>query len=137
MCHVRICHMNVSSIKNIMNLCLISKYNFTDAKKCKNLRPIRDSTDVSQISWEEYWHPKLNSYRCFKSTFSRDINKYFLIFIDDYSRYTHIYLIKSKGEVFFKFLSYKVDVENQLNDKIKVLMLDRGSEYYPYIIHKI
>ena len=39
-------------------------------------------------------------------------NKYFLTFIDDYSRYAYVYLLKTKDEVFAKFMLYKAEVEN-------------------------
>lgn len=55
--------------------------------------------------------------------------KYFLTFIDDKSRYTYVYLLKHKDEVFTKFKTYKNEVENQLNKKIKIIRSDNGGEY--------
>ena len=40
-----------------------------------------------------------------------------------------MYLLKSKNEMIKKFVSYKNEVENQLNNKIKVLGSDQGGEY--------
>jgi hypothetical protein len=37
---------------------------------------------------------------------------YYVSFIDDYSRKTWIYFLKSKGEVFSKFKEFKALVEN-------------------------
>ena len=56
-------------------------------------------------------------------------NKYFVTFIDDCSRYCYVYLIKTKDEVFNKFKTYKIEVENQLERKVKKLRSDRGGEY--------
>lgn len=56
-------------------------------------------------------------------------SKYFVTFIDDFSKYAYVYLLKSKDEVLSKFLIYKAVVENQLNRKIKVLHSDKGGEY--------
>ncbi|KAA0025729.1 gag/pol protein [Cucumis melo var. makuwa] len=39
--------------------------------------------------------------------------KYFISFIDDYSRYGHVYLIQNKSDSFEKFKEYKVEVENE------------------------
>jgi len=39
--------------------------------------------------------------------------QYFLTFIDDFSRKTHVYLLKAKGEAFEKFKQYKALVENE------------------------
>ena len=37
---------------------------------------------------------------------------YFIIFIDDFSRYGHVYLMKYKSEAFDKFREYKNEVES-------------------------
>ena len=56
---------------------------------------------------------------------------YFMTFIDDYSRKTWIYFLKSKefDEVLDIFQEFRVLVENQSRKKIKVLWLDNGGEY--------
>ena len=46
---------------------------------------------------------------------------YFLTFIDDLSRYGHIYLMKHKSETFEKFKEFQSEVENHHNKKIKFL----------------
>lgn len=55
--------------------------------------------------------------------------RYFLTFIDDYTRFTTVYLLKSKEEVFEKFVEYKAFVENKFSRKIKKLRSDNGTEY--------
>lgn len=50
-------------------------------------------------------------------------------FIDDFSRYTWVYLLKTKDEVFDIFFKFKSAMENQLNTKIKCLRSDNGGEY--------
>lgn len=55
--------------------------------------------------------------------------KYLLTFIDDYSRMTFGYFIKTKDEVFDKFTQFKNLVENQTCLKIKALRTDNGREY--------
>ena len=52
-----------------------------------------------------------------------------MTFIDDYSRYTRVYLSVSKDEVENMFIKFKTEVENQKNKKIKRLSSDRGGEY--------
>ena len=54
---------------------------------------------------------------------------YFITFIDDYSRFGYVYLLKHKSDGFEAFKEYKAEVENQLNRKIKILRTDRGGEY--------
>jgi hypothetical protein len=54
---------------------------------------------------------------------------YFITFIDDYSRYGHIYLISHKSEALKCFEAYLNEVENKLERKVKTLRTDRGREY--------
>ncbi|KAL0295040.1 UNVERIFIED_CONTAM: Retrovirus-related Pol polyprotein from transposon TNT 1-94 [Sesamum angustifolium] len=56
--------------------------------------------------------------------------RYFVSFIDDYSRYMYLYLIFDKSEAFDAFKAYKVEVEKQLEKSIKIVRSDRGGEYY-------
>jgi len=42
--------------------------------------------------------------------------KYFISFIDDYSRYTYVYHLKKKSKAFVMFQAYKALVEKQ-NDE--------------------
>ena len=54
---------------------------------------------------------------------------YFITFIDDLSRYGHLFLMKNKSESFEKFKEFKAQVENQTGKSIKTLRSDRGGEY--------
>ncbi|KAC9852096.1 hypothetical protein E3N88_45172 [Mikania micrantha] len=62
-------------------------------------------------------------------TMSRNHERYFVSFIDDYSRYAYVYLMKHKHETFEKFKEFQNEVENQLGKTIKALRSDRGGEY--------
>jgi len=55
--------------------------------------------------------------------------QYFISFIDDYSRYSYLYLIHEKSQFLDIFKSFK-EVELQLGKKIKVIKSDHGGEYY-------
>ena len=46
------------------------------------------------------------------STSARGGYEYFITFINDYSRYIYIYLMRHKYEAFDKFKEYKTEVEN-------------------------
>jgi transposase InsO family protein len=46
------------------------------------------------------------------------------------SRYCYVYLLKTKDEALNYFKTYKTEVENQLEKKIKYFMFDRGGEYF-------
>jgi hypothetical protein len=54
---------------------------------------------------------------------------YYVSFINDYSRKTWVYFLKSKDEVHGKFKEFKSLVENLSERKIKILRLDNGGEY--------
>ena len=54
---------------------------------------------------------------------------YYVSFIDDYSRKTWVYFLKSKDEVLGKFKEFKALVENLSERKIKILRSDNGGEY--------
>jgi len=56
--------------------------------------------------------------------------QYFISFIDDYSRYAYLFLIHEKSQSLDVFKSFKVEVENQLNKRIKSVRSDCGGEYY-------
>ena len=55
--------------------------------------------------------------------------KYFITFIDDFSRYGHIELIREKSESLDAFKVFKTNVELQKGKKIKAVNSDRGGEY--------
>lgn len=62
-------------------------------------------------------------------THTRNGKRYILTFIDDYSRYTVIYYLREKSEVFEKMKHYIEMVKNKFERKPKVIRSDRGGEY--------
>jgi hypothetical protein len=56
-------------------------------------------------------------------------SSYFLTFIDDRSRYTWIYFIRRKGDVFEYFKEFRIMIEKQTGKCIKILRSDSGGEY--------
>ena len=63
------------------------------------------------------------------NTPSQHGHRYWVTFIDDFSRYRMVYAIKSKSDVFAAFQSFKAYAETQLERKIKCLRDDKGGEY--------
>ena len=51
------------------------------------------------------------------------------MFINDYSRKTQVYFIKIKDQVFEKFSEFKAQVENKINQYIKILYTNSEGEY--------
>ncbi|WVZ90565.1 hypothetical protein U9M48_036856 [Paspalum notatum var. saurae] len=54
---------------------------------------------------------------------------YYVSFIDDFSKFTWIYLLKFKSEVFEKFHEFQTLVERLFNRKIIAMQTDWGGEY--------
>lgn len=54
---------------------------------------------------------------------------YYVTFIDDHSRKTLIYLLKTKYEIFVKFKEFRAEVESLTAKKIKTLRYENGGEY--------
>ena len=54
---------------------------------------------------------------------------YFVIFIDDYSRCTWIFLMKNRSDVFSIFRNFSIEIHNQFGSSIKTLRTDNAKEY--------
>lgn len=55
--------------------------------------------------------------------------RYVLTFIDDYSRFTWVYFLIHKSEVFDRFQVFKTRVEKQSGKVVKILRTNNGREY--------
>ena len=55
--------------------------------------------------------------------------RYFITFIHNCTKFCHVYLLKTEDEELHYFKTYKAEVENQLERKIKCFRSDRGGEY--------
>ena len=60
---------------------------------------------------------------------NRQNYKYFLLLIDDHSRFTFIYLLRSKDEVSSTFARFKTMIELQVGRQIRKLKSDGGTEF--------
>jgi hypothetical protein len=130
--HCRLGHVNVNSIKKLKNMNLINVLHINNFSKCpicveakyakKPFKPVTNRT----TELLELIHTDLAD---FKNTVSKGGKAYFITFIDDFSRYAKVYLLRTKDETEEMFLKYKAEVENQLDRKIKRLRSDRGGEY--------
>ena len=55
--------------------------------------------------------------------------KYYVSVIDDYSKFTWIYLLRHKSEVFQRFHDFQKLVERMFDRKIVAMQTDWGGEY--------
>jgi Integrase core domain len=79
------------------------------------------SNEKFELVHSNVWGPApITSYNDFR---------YFVIFIDDFSKMTWLYLMKSKNEIFSHFQNFANLIETQYNTKIKILCTDNGTEF--------
>jgi hypothetical protein len=64
-------------------------------------------------------------------------NKYFMLCVDDCTRWCSVFMLKSKDEAVNAFVKFKAQVENNCDDKIKVLRSDRGGEFLNGVLQSI
>lgn len=124
--HRRMAHMNFSTLKSLVNVkvkddmqCVIcaqgkqSRKPFNDiGTRANGLLELIHSDVCGPMSVQSHGHAR-----------------YYVSFIDDYSRKCFIFLLKSKGEVFAKFILFKESVERETEKRIKRLRSDNGTEY--------
>ncbi|KAM1493880.1 hypothetical protein ACFX10_025604 [Malus domestica] len=130
--HARLGHINYRSMHRMANLGLIPKHAIDFNKKCEICveSKFARQTFKSVLNKSSELLDLIHSDLCdFKSTPTRGGKNYYISFIDDCSKYCYVYLVHSKDEALNMFKTYKAEVENQLNKKIKVLRSDRGGEY--------
>ena len=63
------------------------------------------------------------------ATQARGGYEYYVTFIDDYSRYGYVYLMRRKSETFEKFKEFRAEAKKQLGKSLKVLRSDQCGEY--------
>ena len=56
-------------------------------------------------------------------------HRYYVIFVDDFSRKCWIFFMQKKSETYSKFCEFKAVVEKELGKKVKALRSDNGGEY--------
>jgi len=56
-------------------------------------------------------------------------NRYFMLLIDDFSRWSYVYMLKTKDQALDAFVKFKAEVENITRNSINTLRSDRGGEF--------
>ena len=78
-----------------------------------------------QLVHADIWGPS--------STPSFGGRRYFLLFVDDYTRMMWVYFIQQKSNAFSCFKEFKALVEKQSGHSLKILRTDRGGEFNGHI----
>ena len=131
--HARLGHVSCGYIKKMQTLGLINNIDYSGLSKCQicatsKLTRKTCGSVTRETKLLEHIHYDLGD---LKQTMNRGGKKFYVTFIDDYSRFTRVYILRNKDEAFDMFLSYKAEVENQLDRKSKRISFDRGGEYIP------
>ena len=56
--------------------------------------------------------------------------RYFVIFVDDYSRVTYLYLMKKRSEMYSIFKSFYMEIKTQFNASLHIFRSDNAREYF-------
>ena len=62
-------------------------------------------------------------------TLSLGNKRYFILFVDDFTRMMWLYFLNEKSEAFSMFLEFKALVERQSGHQLKTLQTDLGGEF--------
>ncbi|KAK2442716.1 putative mitochondrial protein [Trifolium repens] len=129
--HARLCHVSKRSMISLSNLGLIPKLNSYNLNKCEFCSQAKiTKTSHKSVIRESEPLTLIHSDICeLDGTLTRNGKRYFITFIDDYSDYTVVYLMKNKSEALDMFKVFVNEIENQFDKKIKRLRSDRGTEY--------
>jgi GAG-pre-integrase domain len=129
--HSRLAHCSVPVIKALSNQKKISmsKQEFSFCSNCNKAKAHKLSFTSSttkvvaplHIIHIDLWGPS--------PILSQTGNRYYVLFTDEYSRYSWIYFRACKSEVSGIFARFKQKVENLLNHKIRIVQCDGGTEY--------
>ena len=129
--HKRLGHISKRIIERLVSYGILDSLDFVDFEICTNCikgkqkkhkeNGANRATNVLEFIHTDICEPF--------PTVSWNGQQYFITFIDDFSHYGYLYLIHDKSQSLEVFKSFKVEVENQLNKRIKKVISDRGGEY--------
>ncbi|GJS67752.1 retrovirus-related pol polyprotein from transposon TNT 1-94 [Tanacetum coccineum] len=99
---------------------IFGHFNYRTLQHMYSTKLVRDMPPISEVDskWEGCELGK-----------SRSGNKYFVLFINDYTRMCWVYFLSSKSSVFSIFKSFKKLVEVQSGSTLRILRTDNGGEY--------
>ena len=127
--HRRLGHITIKRTKQLVNDRVLSTLDFVDFETCvdcikgkqtnKSKTGAKRSSNLLNIIHTNICCPNIDA----------SSPRYFIPFIDDYSRYMYLYLLCSKDEALDTFKVFKTEVEKQCRKQTKIVRSDRGREY--------
>jgi transposase InsO family protein len=130
--HSRLCYLNFGSMSRLSSLNLIMNLSIVKGSKCQSCVQSKQPQKPHKAAEERHLTPLelIHSDICeMNGVLTKAEQRYFMAMIDDTSRYCYVYLLKTKYEALNYFKTYKAEVENQQETKIKRFRSDRGGEY--------
>ena len=82
---------------------------------------IHDAPSAFDLIHSDVWYPSPIT--------ALSQHRYYVIFIDDYTCYTQVYLMCNKFEVFFHFTHFLQMIKTQYNTVVCTIRSDNGREY--------
>jgi hypothetical protein len=111
--------------KGVCEGCVLGKYPQEKFDKGKTQRAFAPLDLIHSDLMGPFPHPSIRKVR------------FVLIFVDDFSRFTWIYFLMQKFEVFQHLKDFEALVETQSGKNIKVLLTNNGGEYLNHEIHNL
>ena len=136
--HQRMAHLNIGHIKTMLSkdlttgidasTCKGGNLNFCEpcAESKAHRKPFKSAGAIQSTQRLELIHSDVAGPM---KTESLGGAKYFVTFIDDYSRCVAVYPMKQKSETLSKFKKFEALVTNETGLTIKTLRTDNGGEY--------
>jgi hypothetical protein len=122
--HCRLGHINEKHIERLHKDSLLSSFDFESFDTCESylLGKMTKAPFTSQSERASDLLGLVHTDICGPmSSVVRGCFQYFITFIDDFSRYGYIYLMRHKSESFEKCKEFQNEVQNQLGNTIKFL----------------
>lgn len=136
--HQRLGHPNAKVLSHVINSCSSFKYangnktiDSCDACKMRKMHKLHFLvTETKTKNALELLHTDIWG---LAPTLSIQGYRYYVSSVDDFTRFTWIFPLKTKAETLQVFKVFKAHVEKQLNKSIKCLQSDWGGEYRSFV----
>lgn len=146
--HLRLGHPNVNTLRLVLQNCNLSFSNKTHEFFCSACCMGKAHRLHSPSSHTTYNHPLELVYCDLWGPSPQPSTQgftYYISFVDAFSKFTWLYLLKSKAEALGVFKQFKSLVELQLGFSIKAVQTDWGGEFRPFnkfltdlgIVHRV
>nr|GEV43558.1 putative ribonuclease H-like domain-containing protein [Tanacetum cinerariifolium] len=134
--HRRLSHINFKTVNKLVKCNLVRGLptkvfeNDITCVACKKGKQHRASCKTKHVSSVDQPLFRLHM-DLFGPTFVKSLNKksYYLVFTDDYSRFTWVFFLATKDETSPILKTFITGLENQLSLKVKVTRINNGTEF--------